>query len=708
MNETYDLIFLGLNIEDSAKEEAISKLAQLLGLETEMIAKIAEEGLNLPVKSGIPLKDAQKLQLGIHRLGGVCNYRPSTTSAAAPRKLELAPIEFTEEKQVFVCPACDYREDFPKVKEPPAVCPACGIIPSKYTKKSAMEAEREKIKARLLNAHKLREQQDSEQAEREAHAERIRKLEEQIRKELGLPRLINSRFRLLSSAAFIGVFGILLGATLSSVYFNSITLGKANPDAANGTGSSNLNSWILQHLDDPRLPPQQNTLSQVFSMSNQRFLAANGADENSNAKTSAVSDTPPAAADPGKARFDTKSIWQDMPLDGEWDNFLATQAKKLTDSNQTSKAYALANAINTPALKIRALSQLAQHFRNTSNLADGENLFNLMSLYINSLSNVEERIEAHGILAVTLWHMGNEQKASQNLEAAQKLALTISNPVESARTLARVASYQAQAERQTESDANFRRVNTLIQSMEDKSSMLSTYIKLAISYSEAGSKGIGLAILSETLAAVDAQIKDPAQKNKLYKELAKAYVQLGDAGFAASTANKLDTAESDQALYEVTRDLALADLLYDAMKSLEKITPPEFKARASAIVSRIQRTHPEMGAMASSTQERAVEAQGQIKNPIDQSITRGELARYLAHSNQNQAADDWAKKALASTLDIEQTLDRDNAYAILAVNFAKANLIKQAEDAKKGIVSPSLEENVGKEIEKISRLFSNM
>jgi len=725
MADLYDVILFGINTEDSERDTTLHTIATILGIKETELRDIVDNHLPATIKQGVPIEVARKYHTAILRAGGTCNFRPSTSKKV---KLELAPLELQRERSLFICPACEYKQEIPIEETAPTQCPQCGIIPSKYDKLAAAKEERERIKQRLLSMHNLREQQNKELAERKALEERQRRLEEEIRKELGLPKLINSRFRLFGSAAFIGILGMVLGGTAVALSYQSMLAGAAaTQSAANSYNDNSDNAFDLPH-NDASIPPQQDTLKQAFAFSHRRYpnqpigsASLAGGNQPSQWDERDAPGNPPSINRPDesspapitpnnskKARLDIKAIWQDIGHDGEWDLFLADQARIQVDANQTAKAYQLANTITSPRLKVKALGYLAESFRKNNDVADGENLFNLMAAYINGLPNHSERVEAYGILALSLSRMGDGEKAQHYLEAAEKLALSLDSPVENADNLARVAAYQARIDKLAEADANFRRVNTLVHSFNDKAALLSGYVKLATSYEESGNRGIALAILNETLLATRDQLTEKTEKAKLLQEIAGAYIKLGDADSAMLVVSQLDSGIKDQAFYNLTCELAYADRLYDAMKGLDKIQSPEYKSRASALVSRLQHSHPDMGTLWVAMQEKALASIAQISNPQDQSIVRGEFARYLAHSGQNQASEEWARKALTSAQSIEISQDRDSAYAVLSANLARANQTKLADDTKKLISTPSLAANVDKEIGKITQVFNEM
>lgn len=737
MADLYDVVFLGVDVGDLDREASISGIAELLGMEREEIQYLVEHKLEATVREAVPMAEARKFQAAILRLGGICNYHPAQKSGL---KLELAPIDDTPEESFFICPACDYRQRLESEAERPVQCPQCGVIPSKYDKVAALKEERERIKRRLLNMHKIREQQSQQIKDTEA---RQRELEEKIRKELGLPKAINSRSRIMGSAVALWLLGMGMGGGGMGFYYQGQQLTAAASTAVHNNPAAD---YFLRDNNNPNLSPQQDSLQHIISLSRTAYqhptvvqggpdsgepvdgrpvvpaARGTGAAKTADGKPasarpagtgagtaagSAKAATPGDAASQSKlARLDANLLWQAVTDDREWNQFLASQSRRQIEAGQSGKAYHLADAISSPALKMRIFGELLDHFRNENNVVEGENLTNLMVSYANGLPNIDDRIEAFGVLAVALSRGGDVEKTQQYLESAEKLALTLENPADNAQALARAATYQTLAGKQAQAEANFRRVNTLIHSLQDKQALLRVYVKLSTSYAESGNRVIAMAILAEVLGMAN-QVADTIERSRLLGEISDAFVKLGDADSALAIADKLDPAVRDKALYTVACELAYADRPYDAMKGLDKIEAPENKARAAILVSALQRSHSGMEALSASLQEKALAIQGQVLNPQDQTIVRGEAARYLAHAGQTQVAEEWAKKALASAMAVG-VQERDAAAALLAVNLARANQPKLAGEAITLIVAPLLNQEAGRETAKAGKLFGEI
>ncbi len=85
----------------------------------------------------------------------------------------------------FICPSCEHEEEFAR-GEKPDQCPNCGLVIAKWEEKMREEAEKEKIRRRLLRDQRLKGDRDAELAAKQAELDRLKALELEIMKELGI------------------------------------------------------------------------------------------------------------------------------------------------------------------------------------------------------------------------------------------------------------------------------------------------------------------------------------------------------------------------------------------------------------------------------------------------------------------------------------------------------------------------------------------
>jgi tetratricopeptide (TPR) repeat protein len=711
VNELYDVILLGIDAEVPDRRASIGMIAELLGVDEAKIAYVIENNKKAIVKHGILLEEAQNYQHQILRRGGFCNYRPVQISGT---KLELAPIEEKSEEIVFSCPACNYREKVAAAADMPVNCPQCGIIPSKYYKVAAIKNEREMVKRRLLGKQQLLEQQAKDLAESQQREARRRKLEEEVRKELGLPKALNSRLRLFGSAACLWVLGIGMGAAGFGLYTQTTPV-QGGSLAAAGAGD---------HKTDQSFSPQQETLRMVnapsqvpVSFEDQANLMMEAFPQSGWGGINPMASIPPAIAQtlenpapsangPAKpARMSGKALLDEIRSDREWELFLAAEAERLAKLKQPAMALQMVAAIRSARLKMTTFGLLAKNYLASKSKPEAENLFKTATDSIAGLPSLAERADNLGWWSRGLWDIGEKAKAQENLEELEKLVSTLSDPAEKAKGLASLASHQAHMGQRKSAESNFRQANALISAIGDPKTKLRTYAHMASCYAQSGDRAIAAAILSKILSQAKS-IRDGENPSGLVGEIAIAFADIGEVDYALAALDKLNAAQKEKLLFNVTRELAYTDRPYDAMKGLEKMDAPEYQSRAAALLSLLFRYRPASKTVSANLQEKAITAQAQIANPQAQALARAEMARYLAHAGLAQEADEWAAKAMDSAQNINAGQERDAAFAELAVNYARARQITLADKSVHQINDMDIAKIVERETATINGVFS--
>ena len=188
MIDKYDLIFLGIDIEDSKRDEAIRDIARLLAIKEDHLKQVIDSKSSVIVKSGLPKQIIQKYQKDISDLGGICNHRYSFN-------FKDASLEDTYENSVFSCPACYFQEIFADTVDMPEQCPQCGVIPSKYENIEAVKEEKKRVE-NLMHMYKV--------CQRQLQAFLDKPSEE---KPYTPPRWLNSQRKLIGAAVLVGAFG---------------------------------------------------------------------------------------------------------------------------------------------------------------------------------------------------------------------------------------------------------------------------------------------------------------------------------------------------------------------------------------------------------------------------------------------------------------------------------------------------------------------
>lgn len=123
---------------------------------------------------------AKKYEAAIQSCGAECNIQP-----AGDDRSSWSLEQMTQDKEYFVCPSCEHEEEFErgtKVEQ----CPSCGLIIAKWEEKMREEAEKEKIRRRLIRDQRRKGDREAELEAKRKELERLRALERELMKELGI------------------------------------------------------------------------------------------------------------------------------------------------------------------------------------------------------------------------------------------------------------------------------------------------------------------------------------------------------------------------------------------------------------------------------------------------------------------------------------------------------------------------------------------
>ncbi len=157
----------------------------------------------------VDAQTAEKYADAIAKCGAECNLQDSGSS-----KSDWSLEQMTKGQVLFICPSCEHEEVHEhdvKIEE----CPSCGLIMAKWEEKMREEAEKEKIRRRLLRDQRLKGDQNADLDAKKAELERLRALELEIMKELGIkpPGVLWRLFEQHTFAMSMAAIVIIVGAT---------------------------------------------------------------------------------------------------------------------------------------------------------------------------------------------------------------------------------------------------------------------------------------------------------------------------------------------------------------------------------------------------------------------------------------------------------------------------------------------------------------
>ncbi len=690
MSELYDVVFYGTDQQGEQLERIKARVAKLLQLDREKLESLFGQQSGVVLRSGVVQDIAQKYQIALTQAGVRCNSRPSK---AEVNKLELVPLEKRPAQEQFVCPACGFQKKLEAGEPLPTQCEQCGVVPEKYTRISDEKMERERIKRALINRHKASVEEEQRLKDERAAKLRRQRLEQEIRKQLGLPRYLNSRRRLIGSAAAVLIAGVGIGLTSVMVYKEVMT----DPSSSGRLPSSSFSTEFeqtmqrLQAADDGFTDvPGLAAVVQVAALS--KDLAAGNQDGGSGHDRS--SSSAGGEASQSQSQSLVLNMLGEMRRDREWDQFLTSIVRDLMASRQFADAYRISSQIQDDVQRIDLSGEVAYAFASADTTAA---IIADLKTEAQGLLNPTDQVFALCRLAVHQTKAGNGTEAQQTAQEALTIADKINAVNRKAVAMSRVAATWAILGATRRSQEYFEQVNSLLASITDMVDRVSAYAAVAQGYADAGNKGAALRMLQETRQAAR-NINDGSQRFRLLAEIAVYQAQLGDTDGAVATARSIEPVSSrDAVLFKTAADQLYSGHIYRAMAIAEPIETPTHEARAYALLARYQRGT-ELDGLAQENFDRAIGSSNLIVNDVDKAGILSEVARLRMRTGDADTAGKLFEKARLLVEDTGNAHTHDIASALIAKNQVRALQTVQAKKTLSTIADASIAKDVRDDI----------
>ncbi|MDA0789788.1 MAG: hypothetical protein O2780_10075 [Proteobacteria bacterium] len=180
MSEKVNLFFFPEIEEGEDEDEVKSKLASTLRVDESKVESWFASGKPTIILKGVEDATAMKYVDAIRGCGGKCDIQEVGADEWSLEQMTQADI-----RDLFICPSCEYEEQMERGGKMEQ-CPKCGLVIAKWEEKMREEAEKEKIRRRLMRDARLRGDRDEELEKKRNELERLRKLELEIMAELGI------------------------------------------------------------------------------------------------------------------------------------------------------------------------------------------------------------------------------------------------------------------------------------------------------------------------------------------------------------------------------------------------------------------------------------------------------------------------------------------------------------------------------------------
>lgn len=674
-SSVFDVVIFGTDLEGIAREQAKRKLAELALCDPNQADQLLRTD-GAVVKRQATSEEARRLQQQLSQLGIKCNYRPSIATGGT---FELVPVE--EEEPVIVCPACGHSHRVDPAVPKPEICEKCGVVFSKFEKVSEIKLEREQIKRRLLSQHqRLIDERAAEQKRLDEEARR-KLLEEEIRKQLGLPKFVTTRRGIISSAAVIFGLGLFLGS--GAVYLTQHEWkGSTKDSGVSAADFSQLDPTILAHIQ------AQTLLGGGAGMFGQMLAAdpAGGAD---------------ASHAPSKANL-LALMLAEINTDAEWDLFLSSRIEGLLSKGEIPVALQLAEHLRNPQLRVARGARLAEYLIKNGKTQEAEKLFNRLTNVAESLSTGEEaRVEALCEIA------RHQESPGTTLATAQLISDHITVPASKAVAEAELGAAKWSLGYVEEARVAFSRANQAVSQIADPPERLLAVARTARSYARSGSRG-GAASLLEDVSRGIAALPESHQRNAVLEEVMKSYAELGNVQSALQAADRVSNpVDRDKAIHALVVDELTAGRLTEAMEAADAMKTPAYQARALGFLGRVQHEQPNYQVLATASFERARTLAGAIVNPGERLAVTSELARFASRVPASRLADQFFADAESQSAAIlVDAPDHDPALAILTYNQARAFHPADAEKTRAAVRDPALVHALAQDLAEIKEAAS--
>ena len=665
--QRYDLLYFGVAEKEDARELAALGLARLLAIEVPQ----AEAVLNRPnviLRQQLLEEEAKALQAALFRIGIRSNYQPASRGA---HQFELVPLE--EEKaraESLVCPNCGAEITAEPGEALPEVCPSCDIVFAKYAQYTQEQKQRERLRQRLLAKMKAEEAEAREEAERIARLALERHVEDEVRRELGLPSVINSRARVAGAAGGLLLAGLLvgLGAAQLAGRFGEEPPAEAAPGIAVSEAATPGAEITFQADPGAELVA---AMQGDASVDLEASLAAAGAQGGLvDPLVHGATGLPAAAVNVDPA---LPQAVGGIPGGGD-------KTGRRAEVRRTAVDPALVRAVmigdaTVASDPVEALGGLALHFKAIRQPNKAAAVVAEMQQRADGLSAGLPAAKALGTLAYVQSVLGDSDAAERRFDQGLALAGQLKGGAERGLAFAALAAQAARGVRPGDADALFRRANGELVAIRDLSTRLLALCGIAESYALAGRRGTALSVL-ELVTRQAATVTDARSKSDVWQRLAQAQSALDDLSGAWETVRRIPGVPArDSTLYGVTRTALNRDYLTWGMELAGRLDTPRYAAMGQAWVG-LARVSEQLDGSAELA--RAEARARQIADPAEQADVFGQLGQIQWLSGDRPKAAEFIAEALRAAGQLPVPDTRDRVFAGLAERYAGSLMSDEA------------------------------
>ncbi|HYN78250.1 MAG TPA: hypothetical protein VES73_10710, partial [Lamprocystis sp. (in: g-proteobacteria)] len=511
-----------------------------------------------------------------------------------------------------------------------------------------------------------------------------------IRGELGLPRAISTRSRLIGSAAGLFVIGLGLGAAAGGLgYRLMFTDSPVDPQPTAPPTTALAVGQAAADLDlfDPGTLAQMQ-VSGLLADASDAAVDPNPARSSDPAAPNMAGADRPGASDKSVGGTTGTTLNEsgflsdrltDLRTDPEWDSFLLGRIKTLHDRGGLPAAAVLIEQLRRPETRFERGAAFADSLWFEQRFDDAKDLYQrLAAATVQQSDHGGARVAAYCTLSRHMALTARPVEADQLLEQAQASTAAITGAADRAAAQGEIAALLSNLGRPTAAGAAFKATTQGLAQIQDPAERLTAIAWLAPAYAQAGYRASALNLLEEAARHSDT-VKDPRQRATILDTITATQGLLGDLpGAKASAARIANPAWQDRTRYRLTVAAVASDRFANALELAEGLQTPVYQALASGLLGLRLQDQPAFSALAAPAAQRAVSLLTAIANPAEKAAVTAELGRFAARRGDLAAADRYFADASRLAEGTPAGVDRDRTLAILATNQALALRLAEA------------------------------
>ena len=702
-SQLFNVVCFGTENHGVDRQKTKKALAIMLGIGVEDAESLLSSNGNV-IRQGVSESDAKALQSRLGRIGVRCNYRPAPQSL---ENLELVPIIDDENKpRASTCPECHAKIIAAKGEPARELCPSCGLVLAKFERAMQEKAEREQIRRRVLNALRVKEDEQREEAERKAQAEHRERLEEDIRKKLGRAGGSGSRTKLVGSAAGVFLIGAVSGVGVSHFFFSAKDL---EPTAIPGQAASrntpeprsDLAKMVVAAAPDGVDPSVEMLVALDLAQSANHKKEPK---EPVGRAPALVERTPKAQSELGSSKVVTASVVQpDGAIVGS--RSLASHqdpnVRKPARTDADSPAY---RKIGRGAEAVETLGDIALDYLRRGNHMGAAALLVEMRKRADSLPIGRERVQALAKAAYFLWASEDQRNADRLFDSGLQHADRLSRGADRGLALAYLGASAARGGQADRGYELLREANHELLTIRDPYVRLHALCELSESYASAGQRGGALGLLDFVGNSIG-MLTDPARRSATYVRLAHAHARIEDLGGAlAVIAQVNDPDQREAALFDAAVESTSSGHVIWGSELAGRIQFPWYAAKAFALLGEVHSAQPGSQDEASLAFSKAESWSKLVKEPTEKLRVLGQMGQAYVLGGKNDKAAPLLERALQMAQALENQRERDQAISALTNDQLEVLLMDQAQATAALISDPTLKSDIQRNIEDARRI----